>query len=193
MSAGDINLVKKNNNKKSRRRKKRRTADSSDSDSDSSSSSGSDNESKLELTETLKEEEVQVSDVELSDEERETKTATEELSIETKEALHNISYTDSDLTRKVTSSQKNEGNNIIDLNKVKETINDSREQLSKSKRTELKNEYLGLLFQNYGDDINTLREAPDFTNKSLILLANVLKDGSNMFDTDTLKTILESK
>ena len=50
-----------------------------------------------------------------------------------------------------------------------------------------------MLFQNYGEDINSLRNAPDFTNKSLVLLANVLKDGSKMFDVDTLKTIVESK
>ena len=39
--------------------------------------------------------------------------------------------------------------------------------------------------------MNELRQAPDFTNKTLVMLANVLKDGGDMFDVETLKTVVE--
>lgn len=200
MSAGDIDAVKSKNNKKSRRRKKRRTADSSDSES---SSSSSDNESiTIEAEDTnIK---AEVSDVELSDNDVEmgVETHDERLSNTTKDKLLDIPFTTTDLTQRGGSSTDRKAN--IDLKKVNETVQSAKLNLegtdlvknalaTDNTTKDLKNEYLELVFQNYGEDINALREAPDFTTKSLVLLANVLKDGTNMFDTDNLKTILDSK
>ncbi|CCD25160.1 Rsa3p NDAI_0E03430 [Naumovozyma dairenensis CBS 421] len=213
MSAGDINVIKKNNNKKSRRRKKRRTADvSSDSDS-SSSSSSSDNEEIITNDDNVENKDVIVSDVELSDNESsvpmKSEKAAEFLDDETKDRLNNIPFTTTDLTQR-SNGQRNQEGTQVDLQKVEEAINDAKlkfsDAINERKSTingnntnaekienDLKNQYLGLLFENYGDDINELRTAPDFTTKSLTLLANVLKEGSGMFDVNTLQTILESK
>ncbi|KAG0660804.1 ribosome assembly protein 3 [Maudiozyma exigua] len=199
MSVGDIAAAKQKAGKKSRRRKKRRTADSSDSES----SSSSDNESQnMEIEETH--ENAEISDVELSDNESSKKGRSDEqdkesLDKQTKEKLSNIPFTTTQLTQKGGNNVDKKAN--LDLKKVDETIEQANTELKNSKLIQengeasknLKNEYLGLMFQNYGEDINDLRNAPDFTNKSLVLLANVLKEGSNMFETDSLKTILESK
>ncbi|CAB4255172.1 similar to Saccharomyces cerevisiae YLR221C RSA3 Protein with a likely role in ribosomal maturation, required for accumulation of wild-type levels of large (60S) ribosomal subunits [Maudiozyma barnettii] len=198
MSAGDIEAVKQKGNKKSRRRKKRRTADSSESES----SSSSDNESgTLEVTETPNN--AEVSDVELSDNEPESKEVDEKiLDNTTKDKLSDIPFTTTQLTQRGSSSGDKKG--TIDMKKVGETVEAAKTEMVNSNliqnainsgenSKDLKKEYLGLMFDNYGEDINALRNAPDFTNKSLVLLANVLKEGSNMFETDSLKTILESK
>lgn len=198
MSVGDIEAVKQKAGKKSRRRKKRRTADSSDSES-----SSSDNESdNMQIEET--QENVEISDVELSDNETSNNDSNKDqdkegLDKETKEKLSDIPFTTTQLTQKGGNNADKKAN--LDLKKVGETIKQANADLKNSKIIQesgdasknLKNEYLGLMFQNYGEDINDLRNAPDFTNKSLVLLANVLKEGSNMFETDSLKTILESK
>ncbi|SMN22797.1 similar to Saccharomyces cerevisiae YLR221C RSA3 Protein with a likely role in ribosomal maturation, required for accumulation of wild-type levels of large (60S) ribosomal subunits [Maudiozyma saulgeensis] len=198
MSAGDIDVVKQKGIKKSRRRKKRRTADSSDSES----SSSSDNESiTMEVSNTPIN--AEVSDVELSDNESAGKEADEEvLDTATKDKLSAIAFTTTQLTQRGGSSSDKK--DAMDLKKVGETVETAKTNLVNSdlvqnaiksgeNSKDLKKEYLGLMFENYGEDINALRNAPDFTNKSLVLLANVLKEGSNMFETDSLKTILDSK
>ncbi|CCK67939.1 Rsa3p KNAG_0A02500 [Huiozyma naganishii CBS 8797] len=205
MSQGDIDVVKKSNSKKSRRRKKRRTADVSDS----SSSDSSDQEVLDQPTEeATTDAPIQVSDVELSDDdmgENAQKAATE-MHDETnmREKLSGIPFTTTELSVKTQyTNRSGAANPELNLNKIKDTIAHANETLDAqlglhngskgSLDTELKNKYLELLFENYGDDINGLKDAPDFTNKSLVLLANVLKDGSKMFDVDTLKTIVGSK
>lgn len=199
MSAADINIKNQKANKKSRRRKKRRTADSSDSDS----SSSSDNETAtMQVDEPA--EEVNVSDVELSDNEsvRKTDTPEEILDDSTKDKLSNIHFTTTELTQRGASTGDKKG--TVDLKKVEDAITAGNENVQKlasaqtsfpsgKSKAALKQQYLGVMFENYGEDINKLRQAPDFTNKSLVLLANVLKEGSNMFDTDSLEAILDSK
>lgn len=199
MSAADINIKNQKANKKSRRRKKRRTADSSDSES----SSSSDNESAtMEVNEPA--EEVNDSDVELSDSGAVNKSGVQEevLNDATKDKLSNIHFTTTELTQRGSSSGEKRGN--VDLKKVNEAIEVGNKNVkeiaaeqatpsSGKSKTALKNQYLGVMFESYGEDINKLRQAPDFTNKSLVLLANVLKEGSNMFDTDSLEAILDSK
>ncbi|CAL9738238.1 ribosome assembly protein 3 [Monosporozyma servazzii] len=201
MSAGDISVVKSSNAKKSRRRKKRRTADLSDS-SDSDSSAASDNEVQKDVVmEDIDEQpaEQPMSDIELSDDESAKKAVhnDELLTQDTKEKLANIPFTTTELTERFSQNHRYDVNHNTDLKNVDETIKSAtaviNKDTSKSISADLQNEYLGMLFQNYGDDISSLREAPDFTNKSLVLLANVLKDGSKMFDANTLKTIVESK
>lgn len=200
MSAGDINIAAKKNNKKSRRRKKRRTEDFSDS---SSSSDSSDNEMN-----TVDDVDVEMGEVQAEEEENKNieenlimknVVENEKLNEEIRDKLDNIPFTKTKLV------ERNKHNEILNLQKVEDTINSAKENVNalnndasnnnKNITTTTigsadKNEYLSLLFKNYGDDINELRNAPDFSSNSLILLANVLKDGTGMFDEDTLKTIL---
>lgn len=202
MSQGDIAAVKSQRNKKSRRRKKRRTADLSDS-SDWDSSSASD-------MEIVKEDEVpvedntieeKISDIELSDDESKDST-TETLTEQNKEKLANIPFTMTELTQRSYTGSQNK-NEALDLKKISDNITSAKLELDNNTGINrdigtdtdlnLQNEYLSSLFSNYGDEINSLRDSPDFSNKSLVILANVLKDGSKMFDTETLKAIVESK
>jgi ribosome assembly protein 3 len=46
------------------------------------------------------------------------------------------------------------------------------------------------MFENYGEDINNLRNASDFNERSLSILANALKNGGNIFDEETLKAVV---
>ncbi|CAR25854.1 hypothetical protein ZYGR_0A04260 [Zygosaccharomyces rouxii] len=182
--------------KKSRRRKKRRTTEVSDS-SDSSDSSS---EEETKASDTGAGEALQAA-YQLSEDEDEkmpdasAKPERETLSRNTKESLNNIPFTRTELNGK---STRNNDDVSMDLQRVNEAINDAKQKIRESKEesqstSQLKNSYLELLFENYGDDINSLRDAPDFTSNSLIMIAQVLKDGSSMFDVETLKTMLETK
>lgn len=198
--------VRQTNSKKSRRRKKRRTAQSSDSDASSSESESSAGELNVSDSKDEMQLDEETSDVELSETEIDRFKADtanlRELDDTTRDKLSDISLTVTDLTRRGTDQGSGSGGGV-DLKKVSQVINTSRERLQSSvlagnnpstgDANSLQNEYLNLLFENYGDDITKFRDAPDFTSKSLVVLANVLKEGSNMFDTKTLKTILDSK
>ncbi|SCU81292.1 LAMI_0B05556g1_1 [Lachancea mirantina] len=188
MSSQSINGAKRPE-KKTRRSKKRRTADFSDSDSDSDSRSSSEpQQGNKELA--IEKELEDASDVELSDAEAVPEEAKfMDLDAEVKQKLNDIPLT---RTEAVTSRQKNL--NRVDLDRAQEKIDAGRAELGlEQKENELKNEYLGLLFKHYGEEVSSLREAPDFTPKSLVTMANVLKDGALMFDIDALKTVLESE
>ncbi|KAM3162800.1 Ribosome assembly protein 3 [Lachancea thermotolerans] len=181
----------RNSGKRTRRSKKRRTAESSDSESSSSSSSGSESEHEQDEQNLPNNDgQLEISDVELSDvEEKDENTKSEVLGKETKKLLNQIPFTTTELSN---GSAKNINN--IDLSKIQRTIEDAQEKVSLSKdEGQLKNAYLNLLFKHYGEDVNSLREAPDFTPKSLVLIANVLKDGAHMFDIETLRTVMESE
>lgn len=185
MSEGEVRAAK-SVAKKSRRRKKRRTVDVSDS---SSSDSSSDNESGREAKAVeVEEEDIQLTDDEVAVEEKVAIDVVETLDDKAKDKLNTIPFTTTELTER---NDYNKGQSA-DLTKVKESLQEDRQKLGTAlnNMAEEKNKYLGLMFENYGEDINSLREAPDFTNKSLVMLANVLKDGTGMFDVDTLKTIL---
>lgn len=181
--------------KKSRRRKKRRTVDVSDS-SDSDSSSGSESGEGIKAADVIEEEDIRLTDDEAPGEMDLTKTKdeSENLDDEVRRELDTIPFTKTELTDR---TDYNKGQ-AADLTKVKKSLEEDKLKVSKamdlSKSSKVgaenQNAYLNLMFENYGEEINSLREAPDFTNKSLVMLANVLKDGTGMFDVDTLKTIL---
>lgn len=156
-------------NNRRNRKKKRRTEDFS---SDSDSSSSSENESEQETED--KEEETQLDqdgDVVLSDHED---VIEEETFQDTQRKIQTINLTKTDL---------NNGDKNINLGNINSTL--------KADRKELEDEYLGLMFDYYGDDIVELRNAPDFNpDRSLNILATVLRNGSNIFDEDTLKTVV---
>ncbi|SCU93721.1 LAFA_0F17876g1_1 [Lachancea sp. 'fantastica'] len=188
--------------KKTRRSKKRRTAEVSDSDSSSSSSSSSESESEengnaneIALEEDvddaaqLQELDVELSDAESSKFDGAALNQDENMDKATREALNDIPLTTTELSR---SSYKNVNN--IDLTKIQQTLQEAEKRVSSAKdQGQLKNAYLGVLFNHYGEDVNSLREAQDFTPKSLVLLANVLKDGGQIFDIDTLRAVVESE
>lgn len=90
----------------------------------------------------------------------------------------------------------------MNASKIAENIKLAREEYNElaenfvpkgKDKTELREEYLNLLFENYGDDINRLRAAPDFTNKSLSILADALQEGIGMFDIGELELVLKNK
>ncbi|CAI4046805.1 hypothetical protein N7582_003902 [Saccharomyces uvarum] len=219
MSAGDISAINTKSTKKSRRRKKRRTADvSSSSDSSSDSSSFSENEVEEATKETAEETvtedgkihqglsngknededkdvEMEVSDVELSDEEKD-----ESLKLNSKEIIDDS--TKISLSKLSEPSRSQNKDNFLNASKIAENIKSARSEyngLAESftprgkEKSKLREEYLNLLFTNYGDDINRLRSAPDFTNKSLSILADVLDEGIGMFDIGELESILKNK
>ncbi|CDO96020.1 unnamed protein product [Kluyveromyces dobzhanskii CBS 2104] len=209
MSEGHVAAITKSNKKKNRR-KKRRTQDVSDSSSDSSSDSEhssveeNGNESKpkkqAEIVEEEEEEEVVLSDIDMDNEDNESELKSNgkhdrkeggSLTPETIDRLNQVKLTTSDFTGNIGVHMGN-----IDLKKMSATLDESSSKLlesNKKNKSGLKNQYLSMLFESYGDDMNELRNAPDFTSKTLVMLANVLKDGGDMFDLETLKTIVEDK
>lgn len=184
----------RNDKKKNRRsRKKRRTedfssdsSDSSDSDSSSHTQEESIEETKIEKPSVLnqsapKHASLNLDDIDvLSDDEGSKHTAIEAISDETKEKLYRIN-----LTTTVLSNTTGFGGiqmKDVDSKQVKETIAKDKAQLN--------NEYLMLMASTFGNDLDELRKKPDFTQKSLVILAKALQSGSNMFDEDTLSAIL---
>lgn len=193
MSQGEVRAAK-SATKKSRRRKKRRTVDVSDSsDSDSSSDNDYAKEDNRSV-EAVEEEDIQLTDDEAIGVEVSKEKSVEKLDDKVRDQLNTIPFTRTELTDR-NDHIKGQG---ADLAKVKKTLEEDSKKLSSAvesqstnkTNTENKNAYLNMMFENYGEEINSLRNAPDFTNKSLVMLANVLKDGTSMFDVDTLKTIL---
>lgn len=192
MAAAQVRNEKVGNPKSNRRRrKKRRTEDfSSDSESSSSSSSSSDEsmDGAAEEPKPLKEtKSINIDDIDIdsdnetdvNSQDKQNQLRPEPLSNETHEKLSNIKLTTSKLTRAGGSSK----NSNIDINQVKKTLVKDQDQLN--------NEYLMLMASSFSNDLDELRKKPDFTDKSLVLLAKTLQSGSNMFDEETLHAILE--
>lgn len=163
---------------KNRRRKKRRTEDfSSDSDSDSSSSSSNDEaptEAQEEPTQPASQpaKSIDINDVDVDseNEEAETQAQNEPLSKEVLDKVKSIKFT----------SLENQS-----LAEAQQTLNKDKQQLE--------NEYLGLMATSFANDIDELRKKPDFTDKSVVMLAKALQSGSNMFDEDSLDALLKKQ
>lgn len=163
-----------------RRRKKRRTEDFSDSsDSSSSSDSGSGDEENQKNDDVTKQNEGIVADVDV-DVDGDVVLDDTEIQIEnenfdiTKEKLKIVTLTKTAMNERTKNFNTTEVENTLTRN-----------------RKDLENEYLGLMLENYGEDMNKLRTAPDFNERSLGILANALKNGSNIFDEDTLKAVVK--
>lgn len=162
------------NTSKSRRRKKRRTEDfSSDSDLDSSSSSGAESVANGEESATNK----SIPDESVSkpvtidgmdiDSDVEAPQA-EVLAPEVKKQLRSIKFT-------TTNNQT--------LAEAKETVKQDRQQLEQ--------QFLAYMAGNFANDLDELRQKPDFTEKSIVMLAKTLQSGSNMFDSETLDALVK--
>ncbi|CAH2351981.1 ribosome assembly protein 3 [[Candida] railenensis] len=185
----------RNDKKKNRRsRKKRRTEDFSSDSSDSSDSESSSHTQEENIEEVIEEKasipkqairshaSLNLDDIDVlsDDDESNTSSTLQAISDDTHKKLRQVNLTTTMLSNTTGlggSQMKN-----IDTNQVKETI-------SKDK-TQLNNEYLMLMASTYGNDLDELRKKPDFTQKSLVILAKALQSGANMFDEDTLNAIL---
>ncbi|CEP25025.1 unnamed protein product [Cyberlindnera jadinii] len=176
------NSTRPNSNR--RRRKKRRTEDFSDSSDSSDSSSSSSSDDDQDHTEEVPPsgevdqdgdfvlEDDEIANIGHHDEGEAKEGEDDSAGIKQKVKLINL-----------TKSALNEGSKTLDTNQVESS-------LQKGKKT-LETDYLSLMFNSYGDDIDKLRSAPDFNERSLTVLANALKNGSNIFDEDTLLAILK--
>lgn len=172
--------------KNRRRRKKRRTEDFS-SDSDSSSSSSCD-ESMTEASTTndvLKQDKIEQEvtetidiDIDSLDHELTAKFVPENLSAASKLKLAQVPVTTSSISNANSVGKVNPTN----PQEVKATIENDRANLN--------SEYLKLFASEFNEDIDKLRKKPDFTDKSLVILAKALQSGSNIFDEDTLNALL---
>ncbi|KAH3902095.1 Rsa3p SCDLUD_001908 [Saccharomycodes ludwigii] len=188
--------IKNNNNKKNnrnRKKKKRRTAAvSSSSESDSSESDSSNENENGNAIVSKGEEDVQLTDNEdeqqaiipLSN--KQESLYNEGLTLETKKKLISVNLNNININKNGIN-----GNRIGNSTVTEEDLNKISEDLDTLDEKTIKNKYLGMIFENYGDDINKLKDVPDFTNRSLVILANTLKEGVKMFDKDNLSTILE--
>ncbi|AOW26145.1 ribosome assembly protein 3 [Candida albicans L26] len=187
MAASDAH----NNNKKrsNRRRKKRRTEDfSSSSESSSSSSSESDHEDLDEPEKEISKQDINIDDIDIeSDNENSAltndkgnKLIPQNLSITEKQQLSTVPFTTTSIS------------NITNDNQIKNTpnINEISKNLDQ-KKTQLNNEFLKIMTTEFGDDLDELRKKPDFTEKSLVILAKTLQSGVNMFDIDVLNGLIQ--
>lgn len=172
--------INNNNNKagqNKRRRKKRRTEDFS-SDSESSSSSSSEEEEEIEPVNENIEANNSDEDIEIdSDDESKPKITFETLNNNVYEELSKI---------KLSAPSQVDANNKSGMH-----TKDSKNTLVKD-RVQLNTEYLKLMSSNFGDDLDELRKKPDFTDKSLVILAKSLQSGANMFDEETLNVLFNN-
>lgn len=158
-----------------RRRKKRRTEDFSDTSSSSSSLSDEDEHVEDEKG-SEQGPEVGIENIEAPIEDPGLSTKPEPLSISQKRQLKDIKLTTTALT-------DGTNNRNIDMEAARETIRTDRENLD--------NAYLKFMASSYSEDLDELRKKPDFTDKSLVLLAKTLQSGGNLFDENELKAVLE--
>ncbi|RLV94395.1 Ribosome assembly protein 3 [Spathaspora sp. JA1] len=168
-----------------RSRKKRRTEDFS-SDSESSSSSS---ESEPETEEQTKQDNttpketqsnINIDDIEIDsdNEQKPSHRAPEKLSLNQKQQLNNIPF----VTTPISNLTTNSTNSIPNINQISSNIDEQKKNLQ--------NQYLKLMASEFSDDLDELRKKPDFTDKSLVILAKTLQSGANMFDPEVLANVL---
>lgn len=162
MAAEDKSKVDKTQ-KNRRRRKKRRTEDFS---SDSDSSSEEETTEKGEIEEEIKVQEAEPVNMDID--------------IDITPLQENDELTPQNLT--TSTKLKLQRIQITDLSK-EETGNDNKIDLTQ--------QYLKLFANEFNEDIEELRKKPDFTDKSLVILAKALQSGSNIFDPSTLQALIE--
>lgn len=154
---------------KNRRRKKRRTEDfSSDSDSDSSLDNETPTETQKPEPEAPSKNDIDINDVDMESDNDEPQASKELFSKEVLDKVKSIKFT----------SLENQ------------SLAEAQETLKKDKQ-QVENEYLALMASSFANDIDELRKKPDFTDKSVVMLAKTLQSGSNMFDEDSLDALLK--
>lgn len=159
---------------RNRRRKKRRTEDFS-SDSDSLSDSDNEQVQKPEQEQEQEQEQpqpqaqVNIDDIDIeSDSEKPVQNSNDPLLEETKQQLQKVKFTNTE---------------NLPLSEAKQAVSKDRAQLE--------NEYLAFMAGEFAEDLDELRKKPDFTEKSIVMLAKTLQSGANMFDDETLEALLK--
>lgn len=160
---------------KSRRRKKRRTQDSS-SESSSDSSDLSDNEVYAKEEPVIQsngdkkeEKSFHIDDIEIeSDHEAKDKNTSTFLPESTLKEMESIPFTSTE----------------------KQPIAQAIETVKKDRQS-LESAFLAQMATTFAGQLDELRKKPDFTDKSIVLLAKTLQSGSNMFDDETLEALLQ--
>ncbi|KAG7696539.1 hypothetical protein KL951_002995 [Ogataea haglerorum] len=76
------------------------------------------------------------------------------------------------------------------ISNVKLDIDAAQNQI-KNAREQLQNEYLKKMLVTYSEDLDALRQKTDFKENSLKTLARLLKESGNIFDDETLKSLVE--
>ncbi|ODV80904.1 uncharacterized protein CANTADRAFT_20458 [Suhomyces tanzawaensis NRRL Y-17324] len=183
MAAQIKNEKPRADNKASRRRRKKRRTEDFSSDSDSSSSSSSDEEAEVQQDDEPVQQQAQVNidDIDIDSEDESTKgSAPKPLTNETHRNLNKIQLTTTQLSQ--TTGFGKSLNSITNMGQIEESI--------QKDKVKLQNAYLGLMAGEFGNDLDELRKKPDFTDKSLVILAKALQSGSGMFDPETLNSIL---
>lgn len=162
---------------RNRRRKKRRTEDfssdssSSDSEAEQVADSGDADAKESAVKESISEPEVNIDDIDIdSDTEKAADPVDNTLPEETKEQLAKVNFTVTDGL----------------------PLNDAKLAVSKG-RAQLENEYLAFMASTFANDLDELRKKPDFTDKSIVMLAKTLQSGANMFDDETLEALLNAE
>lgn len=166
--------------KSRRRRKKRRTEDFSSDSSSSSSSSEDENENVHEkenktIPEVADRDEsdpIDVMDIDISPIEENSKNGMvpEDLGPSTKLKLAKVTLSNSE--SKIKNPQQTE-------------------QRLHQDQADLNHKFLKLFADEFSNDLEELRKKPDFTDKSLVILAKALQSGSNIFDPETLRALIE--
>ncbi|KAI5953552.1 RSA3 [Candida jiufengensis] len=183
----------KQQNKKTsnRRRKKRRTEDFSSSSESSSSSSDSESEVE-EINETINETNdniipnpINVDDIELDIEEKSNKYAPENLTYDQKQKLSKIPFTKTPISSITNSNTTTALKNIPNLTEINNQISQQKQQIN--------TDFLKIMSTEFSNDLDELRTKPDFKQNSLITLAKALQSGSNMFDYDIIKGLLQQE
>ena len=178
-----------------RRRKKRRTEDFSSS-SESSSSSSSDNDSDEEKIQDKDNTEAVASqsldhdmDIDInSDVEEDKKENTkvpDNLSIEQKKQLDAIPFTTTSVSRVTNTNTASALKTLPNVAETSRSIDFTKQELN--------SKFLKLMTKEFGNDLDELRQKPDFNGKSLATLAKVLQSGVNMFDFDTVQALVEEE
>ncbi|VEU22430.1 DEKNAAC103655 [Brettanomyces naardenensis] len=167
------------------RRKRRTQGDLSSSSSESSSSSDSEME-EIEKQGTTIEPTADLTIEGLNIPKGEVKSQDQTLSVEdtraTKEKIQGLESGFQDIKRLEldVSSSNSQGK----LRSISNQIDDAREKLLGA--------YLGKMVGNYGDDLDALRGKSDFRGEmSVKLLARLLKESGNVFDDETLSSIVK--
>lgn len=171
-----------------RKKKKRRTEDFSSDSESSSSSSDSNSDSEVDEDHKLQSniqkgneivEDIQIdADVDLEEQPPQIKgLAPEPLDAEQISQVQQIKLTTTKLSA-VSANKVSSG----ELEQIEGTLKKDREQLNQA--------FLLLMAGQYANDMDALRKRPDFTDKSLVILAKTLQSGANMFDEETLRTVL---
>ncbi|WPK23084.1 hypothetical protein PUMCH_000309 [Australozyma saopauloensis] len=160
---------------KSRRRKKRRTQDSS-SESSSDSSDHSENEQES-VKDSVSEQEApaqEKSKIDIIDIEMDSENESGELS-----SLGALP----EATLKKMASVKFTSTENQNIEEAKSSVRRDRKELDAA--------FLGQMAGTFASELDELRQKPDFTDKSIVILAKTLQSGSNMFDEDTLEALLK--